>query len=154
MTGPVQVARRRFPAPPRVAMRLTIPDRFASRTPGAIGLVLIALFAPPVVLLYIGLFTHVAVPWRLWAGIGIAGPLGLVLYRHLGTRVLRQVWSVLPSAISMMCLWLAGPDWNSPLSHFALAALLTIAAGAFAIQAVWNTGAIALRRARDLARQL
>src|SRR5262249_24246945 len=118
MTGPVQDARRRFPAPPRVAMRLNMPDRLASRTPGAIVLLLLALFAPPVVLLYTGLFTHVAVPWRLWAGIGIAGPLGVVLYRHLGSRLLRQVWGVLPSVIGIMCLCLAGPDWKSPFPHF------------------------------------
>jgi hypothetical protein len=135
-------------------MRLPIRDQAMagnSRSTIAMGL---ALCLPPLALFGLGSSVDFEIRWRLWAGAGVGGGLAFVLYRHLGVKVLRNLAIILPSALSLICLGLARVDPRLPAAHFVLGVLLAIAAGSFALQAVLNTGAISLRRARNLAKRL
>jgi HEAT repeat protein len=135
-------------------MRLTIRDQAADSPPGAAALTGWVLIAPPALLLFVGLSSHVGVPWRLWAGAAVACILGLVVHRHFGKGLLRNAAGVLPAAIAVISMWLARPDPRAATPHLALATLLLTAVVPFAVLAVRNTGAVTLRRARKLAQRL
>src|SRR5579859_5541083 len=115
--------------PPRIVMRLSIPDQGASRAPGLTVLIGVILFAPPGVLVVLALTAGDPARWRLVGGAFVAVVIALTLLRHVGGKALRHTAAVLPAVLAVICMWLARLDWHASVPHFALAAMLIIAVG-------------------------
>lgn len=81
--------------------------------------------------------------------------LALLIFRVTRQAPLRRSLAVAPCVVALICHWLARPNFEQQaFPHFVQGMLLLVGVGLFALQALMDSGAPALRRAQVLAKKL